>query len=144
MARMSKAEKNRIFWERVNLVKESPNKIVDKEIKNYTFICALVGVWPYGVVSGTKWKDEKRNGRYTVAHQHHHKGNSRSGKTSYDVYWFDVLDHKTGETFQVSEYVDKKEIGGSMLYGFRKNIYDAKTEDNRTLLTINTKFREQG
>jgi len=124
MARLTKAEKTRRHWERVKFVQMNPDEITDKEIKNYSFICGLVGVFPYGFTSETNWKDEKRNGRYTVSHQWHHKGRSRSGKTSYDCYWFDVLDHETGDTFQVSRGVDKKEIGGSMLWGYRKNIFE--------------------
>ena len=129
MARLSRDEKARIYWARVKFVQENPNEISDKEIRDYSFICGLIGLFPYGFKSETNWKHEKRNGRYTVCHQHHHKGMSRSGKTSYDYNWFDVLDHKTGDTFQVSWFVDKKQIGGNALKGYRKNIFE-KEEAN--------------
>jgi len=121
MPRMTKKQKNELHWQRVNHVRCNPNDITDDEIRNYTFLCGLVNIPMYGKEPEIVWKLNKINGRYTVQHHMHHKGQSRSGKSHYWYNWFDVLDHEQNVTFQVSHYLN--EDGTFILKGYERNIF---------------------
>jgi hypothetical protein len=124
MARMTKKEKNRLFWERVEHVRANPLDIAPDEVRDYSFLCALINIPKYGPDPDVMWKRGERNGRYSVQHHAYHQGHSRSGKTHYWYNWFDVLDHDTGSTFQVSHFLGSS--GKSLRRGYNKNIFEAE------------------
>ena len=126
MARMTKKEKNRLFWERVKHVRANPLDITSDEVRDYRFLSGLFNIPKYGPDPDVMWKRGERNGRYSIEHHAHHQGNSRSGKTHYWYNWFDVLDHSTGMTFQVSHFLDSN--GKSSRRGYNKNIFEADKE----------------
>lgn len=126
MARMTKKEKNRLFWERVKHVRANPLDIAPDEVRSYSFLCALINIPKYGPDPDVMWKRGERNGRYSIQFHSHYKGVSRSGKTHYYYDWLDVLDHQTGATFQVSCFIDSK--GKSLPGGCNKNIFETERE----------------
>ena len=122
MPRMTKKQKTEMFWQRVKHVRSNPHDVTEDEMKSYNFLCGLIAIPRYGKTPEVIWKNDQRNGRYTIKHQMHNKGQSRSGKTHYWYNWFDVLDHEQNATFQVSHYVNDK--GQNILKGNEKNIYE--------------------
>ena len=126
MARITKQKKAELFWGRVYHVRANPLDITHDEIRDYSFLCGLINIPKYGPDPDVMWRRGERNGRYSVQHHAHHRGQSRSGKTHYWYNWFDVLDHDTGSTFQVSHFLGGN--GKSILDGYNKNIFEAQQE----------------
>ena len=87
-------------------VRANPLDITSDEVRDYRFLSGLFNIPKYGPDPDVMWKRGERNGQYSIEHHAHHQGNSRSGKTHYWYNWFDVLDHSTGMTFQVSHFLD--------------------------------------
>lgn len=110
------------YWERVRHVRENPEDITDEESKNYNFLCAMINIPKYGSDPDVIWRRGERNGHLTIKHHSHHQGQSRSGKTHYYYKWFDVLDHRTGKTYQVSHFIGSD--GKAVLSGYNKNIFE--------------------
>jgi len=126
MARITKQKRAELFWRRVYHVRANPLDITHDEIRDYSFLCGLINIPKYSPDPDAIWRRGGRNGRYTVEFHSHHKRASRSGKTHYYSNWFDVLDHDTGGTFQVSHQRNSK--GKSILEGYNKNIFEAQEE----------------
>ena len=113
--------KRKEYWDRVKHVRANPNDATMEDLRSYNFIQSLLGMPYYGGYDNREkpcW-EQGQNGPYKIKSHYINQGHSRSGKTHYYNHWFDMMNTKTGETWQVSCFVGSKKGG-------RENIFDEK------------------